>query len=511
MEWVKKNINHILAVVIAILGVVVCFYSITHHIQLKAQGSTDFFCNINSKYNCDAVVMTKYSELFGIPLGVFGVGFFMSMLTLAMLAYLNQDRVKKWIHTYAVMSLIGCGVSLIYGSISKFIIGVMCPSCMSIYTLCFIQFLIVAVFFKRIPKPDNFVSFVKDVFIGGVVSSVVLLGCIIVYFIVPISNLEGSSPAQVLKEDVGIELAFSDKIETIQINKKDNKNPTNDFRSGDDNSKVQMVIFSDFQCSGCAKLHRYIKDNLSDLKDRILIVYKNFPVDSHCNPKMKRKYHEYACEAAMMARCLGREGMFWQYHDKLFENRMDINSQNLILWAKEFGLNDLQIDSCRISQEIKDAINRDLVVADNLGITGSPVIYVNGRKFEGGKKYNLLRSEIEKILNEEDNISETKQETDIEKISRLIKTKKVVLLDVREESEWLQTHFKEAIHIPLGQLTDKNILKKLPTNKPIYIHCRSGMRASKAAEFLYKQGFEVYPLRTDYESVKNQFGLTEIR
>ncbi len=510
----KRNIRNVLAVIVAVVGIVVCIYSIAHHIELKTNGSTDFFCNINDKFSCDTVVMTKYSEIFGIPLGVFGVGFFLSMLALAGMSVRtkNEESNKKWIHTYAVMSLIGCGVSIIYGAISKFIIGAMCPSCMTIYTLCAIQFLIVVLFCKTIPKPRSIKEFIKDVLFGGGVSTVLVVACILGFLaFFNSSSGEAQTPAQALKEDTAVEVAFSDKIESIQINKKDNKNPTNDFRSGDDNAKVQMIVFSDFQCAGCAKLYNFIKTDLNELKDKILVIYKNYPVDSHCNSKVRGKYHEYACEAAMMARCLGKEGLFWEYHDKLFENRTEINSENLSLWAKELGLNDMQIDSCRISKEIKEAINRDLVVADSLGISGSPVIYLNGRRFIGGKKYNLLKLEIERLLSEDQSSGEEKTESDTDKIARLIKTKKAVLLDVREDSEWEESHFKEAVHIPLGELLEKKNLKKLPTNKVIYIHCRSGMRAQKASDILYKQGFEVYPLKTDYNTVRDQLGLTEVR
>jgi rhodanese-related sulfurtransferase len=65
-----------------------------------------------------------------------------------------------------------------------------------------------------------------------------------------------------------------------------------------------------------------------------------------------------------------------------------------------------------------------------------------------------------------------------------------MVLDVREQSEWLDGHISKAKHIPLGQL--KNRLADLDKfkNKPIVAVCRSGNRSGRACGILKKAGFE---------------------
>jgi rhodanese-related sulfurtransferase len=65
-----------------------------------------------------------------------------------------------------------------------------------------------------------------------------------------------------------------------------------------------------------------------------------------------------------------------------------------------------------------------------------------------------------------------------------------MVLDVREQSEWLDGHISKAKHIPLGQL--KNRLADLDKfkNKPIVAVCRSGNRSGSACGILKKAGFE---------------------
>ncbi len=66
------------------------------------------------------------------------------------------------------------------------------------------------------------------------------------------------------------------------------------------------------------------------------------------------------------------------------------------------------------------------------------------------------------------------------------------LVDVREKSEWHQSHFECAIHLPLSELkrgVGVKTLKKLKKeNKTIYLHCRSGSRVRIAKQILARYG-----------------------
>ena len=65
----------------------------------------------------------------------------------------------------------------------------------------------------------------------------------------------------------------------------------------------------------------------------------------------------------------------------------------------------------------------------------------------------------------------------------------VVILDVREDSELVETGtVKGAIHIPLGQLETR--LGELPKDKVILTACRGGGRASRALALLESKGFK---------------------
>jgi len=86
---------------------------------------------------------------------------------------------------------------------------------------------------------------------------------------------------------------------------------------------------------------------------------------------------------------------------------------------------------------------------------------------------------------------------------------KAVLVDVREKFEWEDGHLKAAVLVPLSELREgrnnkefaKALAKKLPGNKIIYCHCRSGGRVLAAAPILRALKYDVRPLKAGYRTL----------
>jgi adenylyltransferase/sulfurtransferase len=64
---------------------------------------------------------------------------------------------------------------------------------------------------------------------------------------------------------------------------------------------------------------------------------------------------------------------------------------------------------------------------------------------------------------------------------------KFILIDVREPQEWDIVHLDTAILKPLS--TFEQNYQDIPTNKPVYIHCKVGGRSRMAVEFLQTKGY----------------------
>ena len=68
----------------------------------------------------------------------------------------------------------------------------------------------------------------------------------------------------------------------------------------------------------------------------------------------------------------------------------------------------------------------------------------------------------------------------------------VTLLDVRQPEEYAKGHIEGFINIPLSTL--RNNLDRLPKDKPLYVHCLSGLRSYIAYRILIGRGYDCYNL-----------------
>lgn len=78
---------------------------------------------------------------------------------------------------------------------------------------------------------------------------------------------------------------------------------------------------------------------------------------------------------------------------------------------------------------------------------------------------------------------------------QLINQENAVVVDVREENEFLKGHIVNSIHVPLSYFNDRVKDLEKYKDKPIIVGCRSGQRSASACATLKKNGFEkVYNL-----------------
>lgn len=83
-----------------------------------------------------------------------------------------------------------------------------------------------------------------------------------------------------------------------------------------------------------------------------------------------------------------------------------------------------------------------------------------------------------------------------EDIAKLPRDGSVTLLDTRTEAEYQRGHIEGFINIPLHTL--RNRMAELPTGKPVYVNCHSGLRSYIACRMLAQSGYECYNFSGGY-------------
>jgi protein-disulfide isomerase len=152
---------------------------------------------------------------------------------------------------------------------------------------------------------------------------------------------------------------------------------------------ITIVEFSDFECPFCGGLFPTLEAVEKNYRNQVRIVYRQFPL---------RKIHPRAEKAAEAALCAAEQGRFWEMHDSLFGHQEDLSVDALKARAAELKLNTAAFNACLDSGKQMAAIDKDIAEGMQAGVTGTPTLFINGRKMVGNQPYAKIRDIIEDEL-----------------------------------------------------------------------------------------------------------------
>ena len=93
--------------------------------------------------------------------------------------------------------------------------------------------------------------------------------------------------------------------------------------------------------------------------------------------------HQNAEKAARASVAAMRQGKFWEMHKVLFENQTQLSIDNIEKLAQSIGLDLAKFRQDRDSEATADFVAKNRKQGEALNLTGTPSIFINGRKFEG--------------------------------------------------------------------------------------------------------------------------------
>lgn len=92
-------------------------------------------------------------------------------------------------------------------------------------------------------------------------------------------------------------------------------------------------------------------------------------------------FHKFADPSARAALAAFKQGKFWEFHDELFDAEK-LSNELINNIAVKLKLDIAQFNKDMNSPEIKQMISKDLLDARKAGVTGTPTIFVNGKKLK---------------------------------------------------------------------------------------------------------------------------------
>ncbi|HAJ60435.1 MAG TPA: disulfide bond formation protein DsbA [Cyanobacteria bacterium UBA8543] len=158
--------------------------------------------------------------------------------------------------------------------------------------------------------------------------------------------------------------------------------------TGSPEQKIVLLEFSDFQCPYCAKAHETLKAFMAKHQNQVTLVYKYLPLT---------KIHPEALPAAKAAWAASQQGKFWEFYDALFSQQEKLGEPLYVATAKALNLDLKRFDGDRNSEAASAAIKKDLDMAEQLGITGTPFLVMNGQPVSGAIELAELEGLLAKV------------------------------------------------------------------------------------------------------------------
>ena len=139
---------------------------------------------------------------------------------------------------------------------------------------------------------------------------------------------------------------------------------------GKDGAAITIVEFSDYQCPYCAKSEPLIASFVEAYPNDTRVVFKHYPLTN---------IHPHAMPAALAATAAQKQGKFWEMHEALFADQRSLNPAQITESAKKLGLDMAKFEADMKSPETAAAVQADMKLAQQVGIRGTPTIFVNGK------------------------------------------------------------------------------------------------------------------------------------
>jgi len=374
---------------------IVAFYTLWHHIAINnnvLEGSS--FCNVSSYVNCDAVALSPYSEIMGVPVAALMLIFYGVLMVLGLSLFfssapsgksseepLSSRKLRASIFTIATLGLIP---TILYAAIAFFVLKLLCLLCLTSYVINVVIWILSLKISKKNPKGESFQPSALMASLWPIMITTLVLA------LVPLMIIGSMNTSKVDDNLVR-------SVLNSHFSKPSSLIATEGFPSiGPTDAKVVVVEYSDFQCPYCARASTVVPEVVRASPD-VRFIFKNFPLDPNCNPTMQGAGHPLACLAAKTGHCVFKNkgnDAFFAYEKTVFSQQSKLSPPYIEEIGLSSGLSKQELKACVDSPETHAAMVAQSEEGKAVGVSGTPAVFINGRILEYGSVAKVLKAAI---------------------------------------------------------------------------------------------------------------------
>jgi uncharacterized membrane protein/protein-disulfide isomerase len=348
------------------------------------QGS---FCDINAFFNCDSSAFSPISQIWGVPLGYFGL---VLGLLVALGAVFPSPSLERTNASLSLLNVLGVIALFAY---SVFVLHDLCLLCSGYYLFSILSFIL----FASSALGRGLTRFLRpSLKLLAVLAVLTLAGAYgFVQYHQVMNEARGGTGQQIVKQ----------YFELPPVKPPSLISPFWTARATDrfDAAPIQVIEYADFLCSDCLVLNQQLDQLKKEFEGKINIAFQFFPLEARCNKVVDKDFHPGACDLAFLA--AHDPSKFLTIHDEIFAN---FNYARDPAWrlnlARRYGL----------EEAFRDPLTQDLVrrIIDTraeyektsnpsaYGIHSTPAMIINNRLVIGTLPIQDLRAIFQALVEE---------------------------------------------------------------------------------------------------------------
>ena len=153
---------------------------------------------------------------------------------------------------------------------------------------------------------------------------------------------------------------------------------------GNPDAAVTLLEYGDYECPYCAAAAPVLRQVVEESDGHVRLLFRNFPLADR---------HPFALTAALAVEAAGAQGAFWPMHEMVFARQDRLDDAALRAYAEEVG-----IDGSRVvgeaAQGFGDKVEADFAAGLEVGVGGTPTVFIDGRLWSGRVEAGALRRAI---------------------------------------------------------------------------------------------------------------------
>lgn len=373
--------------ILALVGLAASAASLYVHYRSLQDPAYTSFCDVSERVSCQSLYESEYGFIFGVPVAVGGAIWSTLVLLLAWRGMApSRGNVSGEIAGYVfLLSTIGLAMVLYLSYASFFVVGKVCPLCLTMYVS------VIGIFISSGAAASVTLSMLPGRLMRDLQTTVrsplaATLGVLwLVGSVSLVAFFPSGTPQAATPVGGG---AIAPPTETLsgpalqQFEQWIAAQPRMAVPISANGAEVLVVKFNDYQCPSCRQTYLEYKGIVAKYEaqfaNRVRFVTMDFPLEAECN---LGAVHASACEAAAAVRMAKARNRGPEMEEWLFTHQDAMTPQSVKDGLREIAqVTDFDAQYAGVLEQVR----ADAKLGRELGVTGTPAFFVNGIRIQGG-------------------------------------------------------------------------------------------------------------------------------